>query len=106
MFRLLLLASVLLWVIVFNHKAESPTFVIAIAGVALWFYSQKRELWKTVLVVVAFIFTSLSPTDLFPYVVRKEWVEPFVLKAVPCIIIWGVIIYEMTFRKYVFYENE
>lgn len=106
MYRMLLLASVLLWVIIFNHKAESPTFVIAISGVALWFFSQKRELWKTVLVVLAFIFTSLSPTDLFPYVVRKEWVEPFVLKAVPCIAIWGVIIYEMMFRKYTWYENE
>ncbi len=106
MYRLLLLASVLLWVIIFNHKAESPTFVIAISGVALWFFTQKREAWKIVLVSIAFILTSLSPTDLFPYVVRKEWIEPYVLKAVPCILIWGVIIYEMMFRKYVFYENE
>lgn len=106
MYRVLLLASVLLWVIIFNHKAESPTFVIAITGVALWFYMQKREVWKIVVVVLAFVFTSLSPTDIFPYVVRKEFVEPFVLKAVPCILVWGIIVYEMLFNKYELYKSE
>lgn len=106
MYRILLLASVLLWVIIFNHKAESPTFVIAIAGVALWYFMQKRETWKVVLVVITFIFTSLSPTDIFPRIVRDEWVVPYVLKAVPCILVWGVIIYEMLFKKYELYESE
>jgi hypothetical protein len=106
MFRLLLLASILLWVIIFNHKAESPTFVIAISGAALWFFMQQKANWRIVLAVLAFVFTSLSPTDLFPPVVRHNWVEPYVLKAVPCIIIWGMVVYEMMFKKYIVYENE
>lgn len=106
MYRVLLLASVLLWVIIFNHKAESPTFIIAILGVALWFFMQKRETWKIVVVVLAFVFTSLSPTDLFPHFVRKELVEPYVLKAVPCILVWCIIVYEMLFKKYELYKSE
>lgn len=99
-FRLLLTASVLLWVIIFNHKAESPTFVIAIAGAALWYFMQPKNTAALVLIVLAFVFTSLSPTDLFPPPVRKQFIEPYVLKAVPCIFIWGVLIYQMMFKKY------
>lgn len=99
-FRLLLTASVLLWVIIFNHKAESPTFVIAIAGAALWYFMQPKNTVALVLIALAFIFTSLSPTDLFPPPVRKQLIEPYVLKAVPCIFIWGVLIYQMMFKKY------
>lgn len=99
-FRLLLTVSVLLWVIIFNHKAESPTFVIAIAGAALWYFMQPKNTAALVLIVLAFIFTSLSPTDLFPPPVRKQIIEPYVLKAVPCIFIWGVLIYQMMFKKY------
>lgn len=99
-FRLLLTASVLLWVIIFNHKAESPTFVIAIVGAALWYFMQPKNTAALVLIVLAFVFTSLSPTDLFPPPVRKQFIEPYVLKAVPCIFIWGVLIYQMMFKKY------
>ena len=34
-FKYLLLASILIWIVIFNHKAESPTFIIAMTGVAL-----------------------------------------------------------------------
>src|SRR5690606_950916 len=42
-FRRLALVSVLLWVVIFNHMAESPTFVIAMAGIAIWYVSSPRE---------------------------------------------------------------
>lgn len=35
-FRLGLLASLLMYVVLFNHQAERPSFVIASAGVAIW----------------------------------------------------------------------
>jgi hypothetical protein len=94
-FRALMLASVLLWVVIFNHKAESPTFVIAIAGVALWFVHGKKSALNITLFACAFIFASLSPTDIFPRFLREEFVKPYCLKAVPCIFIWGKIIYDL-----------
>ncbi len=94
-FQFLLLCSVLLWIVIFNHKAESPTFIIAMAGVALWFvYSEKTKI-NIVLFISAFILVSLSPTDLFPRYLREEFVNPYVLKAFPCILIWFKIIYDM-----------
>lgn len=94
-FRALMLASVLVWVVIFNHRAESPTFIIAIAGVAVWYYFQAPTKLNYTLLVLAFVFTTLSPTDLFPKFVRDNFFWPYVIKAVPCIIIWGKIIYDL-----------
>ena len=94
-FRLLGLSSVLIWIVIFNHKAESPTFIIAMAGVAIWYFMKKRSTLDLILFISAIILTTLSPTDIFPSFLRKNFVEPYVLKAVPCILIWAKIIYEM-----------
>ena len=98
-FRWRLLASILIWVVIFNHKAESPTYIIAMSGVAIWYFFNEKNKWNTVLVVFAFVFTSLSPTDLFPRYLRENLVIPYTLKAVPCIFIWGKIIWEMLFEN-------
>jgi len=98
-FRLLTLTSVLLWVIIFNHKAESPTFIIAMAGIAMWFITSEKNVLNIVLFASAFILTSISPTDLFPRFIRDEYVTPFVLKAFPCILIWLKIIWDMLVVK-------
>ncbi|HUR31916.1 MAG TPA: glycosyltransferase family 87 protein [Saprospiraceae bacterium] len=98
-FRLLALTSILIWIVIFNHKAESPTFIIAMAGVSIWYFMRKRKWPDTVLFISAIILTTLSPTDLFPSYLRKSYIEPYILKAVPCIFIWMKIIYEMIIFK-------
>jgi len=90
-FRLQLLAFLLIWLVIFNHMAESPTFVIAMTGVALWFVPAAKDRFTVALFALAFLLTSLSATDLFPRDVREAWVKPYVLKAVPCIIIAAVL---------------
>lgn len=94
-FRVLLLASVLVWVIIFNHRAESPTFIIAVTGVALWYFIQTPKTENLVLLLLTLVFSILSPTDLFPPYVRREWMEPYVVKAVPCILVWVKITYDL-----------
>ncbi|QRR02015.1 glycosyltransferase family 87 protein [Dyadobacter sandarakinus] len=98
-FRALFLASVMIWVVIFNHRAESPTFIIAAGGVAIWYYSQKQTTANYVLLVLAFVFTTLAPTDIFPKFVRNEWFKPYVVKAVPCILVWGKIWLDLMFGK-------
>ena len=39
-FRATFLGAILMWMIAFNHLSESPTFVIAMAGIGLWYFSQ------------------------------------------------------------------
>ncbi len=94
-FKILTLASILIWVVIFNYKAESPTFIIAMTGVALWFITTKKSRINIVLFVSSIIFVSLSPTDIFPAYLRNEWVKPYTLKALPCILIWFKIVFDM-----------
>jgi hypothetical protein len=39
--------------------------------------------------------TSMSPSDLFPKFIRNEYIKPYSLKALPCVLIWFTIIYQM-----------
>lgn len=95
LFRYLMLSSILIWVVIFNHKAESPTYIIAMLGVAIWFVMSTKSTLDIILFCFAFILTSLSPTDIFPRSVLNEWVIPYSLKALPCILIWIKITYEL-----------
>ena len=94
-FRLMILASILIWVVIFNHKAESPTFVLAMSGVAIWFFAQKRKMGDKVLLALAIVFTSLSVTDIFPPFIRFGFFRAYGVKVIPCILIWGKLIYDL-----------
>jgi len=93
-FRLLYLSSVLLWIVIFNHKAESPTFIIAMAGLAISFFMHiSLKKIDLILLILSFVFVSLSATDLFPAFIRKEIFQPYVIKVVPCIFIWFRLVF-------------
>lgn len=101
-FRLTLLASVLLFVVLFSTGSESSSYIIALTGVAIWYVVApwKRTKWDIALMVFAFILTSMSPSDLFPKFIRVNYVYPYALKALPCALIWLKLCYEMCFRNY------
>lgn len=99
-FRLVYLASMLVWVVIFNHKAESPTFIVATCGVALWGISEAKSWKQTALLWFVFLFTSLSATDLFPPYVREHFIKPYCIKALPCIVLWFVMIFELLRKRY------
>jgi hypothetical protein len=99
-FKLLMLASALVWVVIFNHKAESPTFIIAIAGVAIWYYAQPKSTINLILLLLVFVFTCLSPTDLFPASFRSSIIIPYQLKVLPCILVWIKIVYDQLTYKH------
>jgi hypothetical protein len=94
-YKLLILAFMLIWVIIFNHKAESPTYIIAIAGAGIWYFSMPVKKWRNILLAVVFIFTCLSPTDLFPPFIRHNFFVPYAIKAIPCILLWCIIWVEL-----------
>lgn len=101
-FRQTLLASILMFVVLFSTGSESSTYIIPFMGVAIWYVASpwKRSKIDIALMVFAFVLTSLSPSDLFPRSIRKEWIQPYALKALPCMIIWLKLSYEMCTRSY------
>ncbi len=101
-FRTLFAAFILIWLIIFNHKSESPTFIIAIAGVVLWFFTvyAKRKHWFNLLLLWGCIlFCVLAPTDVYPPYIRQTYFEPYVVKVVPCIFIWLKLFYDLMAMK-------
>lgn len=96
--RLNMLASILIWVVIFNHKGESPTYIIALTGVAIWYFTQPPTRINTTLAVLTLVFTSFSSTDLItPYWIARTYVEPYAVKAVFCSIVWVKIVLEPFF---------
>lgn len=98
-FRLLFLCSVLIWVVIFNHKAESPTYCIAMGGIAIWYITSQRTTLRNIIMILAFLLVALSPTDLFPQYVRLHFIQPYSLKALMPVIIWMMITWDLMVKK-------
>lgn len=98
-YKLLFLASILVWTTIFNNAVESPSFIIAITGVAIWYIADEKSKFNFALLIFALVLTSLSHSDLFPRYIRDHIVDPYALKCLPCFIIWLKIEYELIFRK-------
>lgn len=95
-FQDLILSSFLVFVIVFNKMAESPTYIIAMTGVAIWFFQKEKiEKIDLVLLIAAIFFCSLSPTDIIPKLIRKEFLVPYKFKAVAIFLVWLKIQYDL-----------
>ena len=112
--QFLFAASWLLWMVIFNHMAESATYVIAVGGAMLAFSQVKfmnnadfesvkssqlndvrnNSPWILAFIMM-FLFTMLGPTDVYPKEVRFWIVETAQLKAFPCILLWGLTCIEM-----------
>lgn len=100
-FQLMVLASTLLFLVLFSSSSESPTYIIAVTGVMIWFFLQKeRSPWIIALVVFVIIFTCFSTSDLFPKNIRLNYIKKYSLKAVPCIIVWLRVIYELLTKDF------
>jgi hypothetical protein len=101
-YQLLIVASTLIFPVIFSTGSESPTYIIAFVGVAIWYINSGRPVsaLDVFLLVFALILTSLSPSDLFPRYLKEHYVDPYALKALPCFLIWLKIIYEALFRQF------
>jgi hypothetical protein len=98
-YKLLFLASILVWCTIFNNAVESPSFIIAITGVSIWYIADAKSKLNLFLLIFALILTSFSHSDLFPRVIRDRFVDPYVLKCLPCFLVWIKIEFELVFGK-------
>lgn len=101
-FRMMLLANVLLFVVLFSSGSEASGYIIAMIGVALWYLCSPSPFlkYKKWLFVIALIVVGLSTTELVPAFIRNGFIRPYVVKAWPCILIWFTICYEMIFLDF------
>lgn len=95
-FRLGLLCSLLVALVIFNNSAEPPTYIIAVTGGALWYAAGPNRsrldgaLWLAVLLAV-----SLVSTDVYPRAWRATFAGPYSAKAVGCLLLWVRITWDL-----------
>ena len=96
-YQLRMLASVLLFVVLFSTGSEPNTYIIAMVGVAIWFVIQPRPFsgWVWGLMLFALIIAGFGPSDLFPKPIYRHYILPNALQALPCTLVWLRIIWEM-----------
>lgn len=75
-FRMNFLSLLLIWMVIFNHKAESPSYVIAITGIGIWCLSKEKSKAILILLFATLFFTSLFFTDLVPLSLRQNFNKP------------------------------
>ena len=101
-FRMTLLASVLLFTVLFSTGSESSSYIIAISGVCVWYFAApwqrgKADIW---LLVFVFMLSSMGSSDLYPRVIKREYIQAYSLKALPCLIVWLKLCWEMMVKNY------
>jgi hypothetical protein len=94
-FRILFLASVLVFCVLFNHQAESPSYSIAMIGTAIWFAASERAWWRIALMAASLVIVNVASTDLMPRSWYLGWYVPYLVKTVPLIPVWIVMQLEL-----------
>jgi uncharacterized membrane protein YeiB len=95
-FKLSVLASTLMFTVLYSTGSESPTYIIAMTGIAIW-YAQRMKTPKSseiFLLILALIITSFSPSALFPQWINVHFVRKYSLKALPVFLVWSKIIFD------------
>jgi hypothetical protein len=105
-FQLLLLASTLMFPVLFSSSSESSTYIIAFVGIGLWFAIQPQPYywyhWALLLGVI--FFASLNSTDVYTHAFRN-WLRLHSFKAVPCTLVWLRINYELLMKDFSGYKT-
>ena len=101
-FRYGILCSTLIFTVIFSTGSESPTYIIAFLGVAIWYFmlNEPKRNYRLALLIFAVLLTSLSPSDLFPRYVRDQYVIKYALKALPCVLIWIELTVQLLFNDF------
>ena len=101
-FRETILASVLLFVILFSTGSEASGYVIALLGVCIWYTAApwKRDKWAIALMVFVFILSGMGNCDLIPKTIRHDYIQTYALRALPISIVWLWLCYELCTKDY------
>ncbi len=93
-FRRAMLFLLLQYVILFNHQAESPTYIIAMTGVVLWYLTGPRRWYHHALMAFSWTLVSLF-SEILPASVLNVCCRPFHYKAIPIALVWLVMLWEL-----------
>ncbi len=94
-FRRLFLCSLLVYSVLFNHASESPSFVVAYAGIVIWYVSSPPSRLRTAIMALTLLVMVLHDVDVVPRWVKYEIFVPYRIKGIPCLVAWFVMQWEL-----------
>ena len=103
-YQLYFLCSVLLFVVIFSTGSESPTYIIAFPACCIWFILQPKSKWVNAFFIFCLLIVSFSYSDLLTSYTR-EFSMQHSLKALPCFVLWLVIIYQILTEQFLRVEH-
>ena len=89
----------MLFVVIFNHATESPTYIIATTGAAIWFAVSKKNKLNIGLLILLVFACIIVPTDIYPTFIKKEYLIPLKIRVIPCVLIWLKLFYDLLMYK-------
>jgi hypothetical protein len=84
--------------VVFNHRAERQSAVIALSGMVIWYLASPRAVWRTALFAIVYFLVGVSSTDLVPRAVRQI-LAPEARFSIPLTILWLVMLCELALER-------
>src|SRR2546423_759735 len=94
-FRRLFLCSLLVYSVLFNHAWESPSFVVAYAGIVIWYASSPPSRVRTVVMALTLLVMIVHDVDVVPRWVKYDILVPYRIKGIPCLVAWFVMQWEL-----------
>ena len=87
-FQLRILAFVSIYLMLASTGTESPTLVMAMPGLGIWFLLSEQKKWHWGLLILTLLISSFSPTDLFPKFLREAYINRYGLMILPLLGVW------------------
>ncbi len=91
--RLQFLGFVMVFCVVFNHRAERQSAVIALCGMIIWYLASARAAWRTALFAMVYVLVALTGSSAMPSAI-KAMLPPQLRFSVPLTILWLVMLCE------------
>ena len=96
--RLQFLGFVMVFCVVFNHRAERQSAVIALCGMVIWYLASRRSAWRTALFVILYLLVAVTGSSLVPDAI-KHILAPQIRFSIPLTILWLVMLGELALAR-------
>jgi hypothetical protein len=84
--------------VVFNHRAEPQSAVIALTGMVIWYLASPRSPWRTALFAIVYFLVIVSGTEIVPHAI-KQILVPAIRFSIPLTVLWLVMLGELTLAR-------
>ncbi|GEP91297.1 Protein of unknown function [Chitinophaga terrae (ex Kim and Jung 2007)] len=99
-YRLYILCSTLLFPVLFSTSSESPTYIIAVPALCIWYALQPPTRANNIYIFVSILLVSFSHSDVLTPWFRTNIAIPYAIKALPCLVMYLRICYEIYTKQF------